>query len=267
MNETMSGKPQDASPSVVEVERLCVSYGTDEDERRVLEGVDLQVGAGGLLCIVGGSGCGKSTLLKTIIGLVEPRAGSVRLFGQPLHELVESEQEKLLQRVGVMFQYGALLNSLTVGENVALPLQMHTQLPGNLTDDLVQTRLRLVGLEGTRDLLPTELSGGMRKRAALARAMSLEPEILFCDEPGAGLDPETAAGIDRLLLSLNEQLGMSIVVVTHELLSIDRLDGDLVMLDEGRVAFAGTVSDARQQSLPQLQRFFNPDAKTQGAST
>lgn len=244
---------------VVDVEHLCVSYGRDEDERRVLEGVDLRVDSGDVLCIVGGSGCGKSTLLKTIIGLVEPRSGRVRLLGEPLHELTEKQQAALLQRVGVMFQYGALLNSLTVGENVALPLQMHTALPADFINDLVLTRLRLVGLEGTRDLMPTELSGGMRKRAALARAMSLEPEILFCDEPGAGLDPETAAGIDRLLLSLNEQLGMSIVVVTHELLSIDRLDGDLIMLDEGRVAYAGTVASARQAELPGLQRFFHPD--------
>ncbi|MBT3346383.1 MAG: ATP-binding cassette domain-containing protein [Gemmatimonadetes bacterium] len=263
----MSSNPLHTDTPVVEVRELCVSYGTDEDERRVLEGVDLHVEAGGLLCIVGGSGCGKSTLLKTIVGLVEPRSGTVRVLGQPLHELVEAEQAKLLQRVGVMFQYGALLNSLSVGENVALPLQMHTDLPADLIDDLVRTRLRLVGLDGTRDLLPTQLSGGMRKRAALARAMSLEPEVLFCDEPGAGLDPQTAAGIDRLLLSLNEQLGMSIVVVTHELLSIDRLDGDLIMLDEGSVAFAGTVSSARQADLPGLQRFFHPDTEIEVASS
>ncbi len=255
-----------SSQAVVEVENLCVSYGTDDDEHRVLDGVHVWVEDGAVLCIVGGSGCGKSTLLKTIIGLVSPKSGQVRLLGEPMHELPESEQARLLKRVGVMFQYGALLNSLTVGENVALPLQMHTELAADYVDDLVRTRLELVGLGGTVNLLPSELSGGMRKRAALARAMSLEPEILFCDEPGAGLDPETAAGIDRLLLSLNDQLGMGIVVVTHELLSIDRLNGDLIMLDAGRVAYDGTVTDARQSSLEGLQRFFHPDSTNAGSA-
>jgi phospholipid/cholesterol/gamma-HCH transport system ATP-binding protein len=143
---------------------------------------------------------------------------------------------------------------------------MHTELAADYVDDLVRTRLELVGLGGTVNLLPSELSGGMRKRAALARAMSLEPEILFCDEPGAGLDPETAAGIDRLLLSLNDQLGMGIVVVTHELLSIDRLNGDLIMLDAGRVAYDGTVTDARQSNLEGLQRFFHPDSTNAGSA-
>jgi phospholipid/cholesterol/gamma-HCH transport system ATP-binding protein len=245
--------------TLVEVANLCVSYGSDEDENRVLDGVDLRVEDGDVLCIVGGSGCGKSTLLKTIIGLVAPKSGQVRLLGESLHTLTEQDQARLLKRVGVMFQYGALLNSLTVGENVALPLQMHTDLTPDFIDDLVETRLALVGLDSTSHLLPTELSGGMRKRAALARAMSLEPEVLFCDEPGAGLDPETAAGIDRLLLSLNQQLGMGIVIVTHELMSIDRLNGDLVMLDEGRVAYRGSVASARQADMEGLRRFFYPD--------
>ena len=159
-----------------------------------------------------------------------------------------------------MFQYGALLGSLTVGENVGLPLQMHTDVDPRLIEDVVDTWLGLVGLAGAADKLPSELSGGMRKRAALARAMALEPEILFCDEPGAGLDPVTAAGIDRLLLALNERQSTTLVVVTHELLSIERLDGGLVMLDGGRVIYDGPVREAMAGSAAALRTFFHPDA-------
>ena len=243
---------------VVEVCGLSVAYG--EQAPPVLDGVDLTVRRGDMTCIVGGSGCGKSTLLKTVIGLVSPRAGDLGLLGEPLHELAEPERDALLKRVGVMFQYGAMLGSLTVAENVGLPLQMHTDLEPALIDDIVDTRLGLVGLAGSGGKLPSELSGGMRKRAALARAMALEPEVLFCDEPGAGLDPVTAAGIDRLLLSLNREQGTTVVVVTHELLSIERLDGQLVMLDGGRVVFDGTVRAAREEQRDDLRRFFNPSA-------
>jgi len=157
-----------------------------------------------------------------------------------------------------LFQHGALLNSITVGENVALPLQMHTQMSGSMIRDLVMTRLNQVGLVQAVDLMPTELSGGMRKRAALARAMALDPEILFCDEPGAGLDPVTAAEVDNLLLTINEALNTTIVIVTHELLSINRLNGQLLMLDGGQMVFSGPTADARNSTLPQLRQFFNP---------
>ena len=219
----------------------------------------MRVDAGEIAVILGGSGCGKSTLLKTIIGLVPARSGRVELLGQNLPDLVDEEQHLLLQRVGVMFQYGALLNSMTVGENVALPLEMHTELDGSLVEDIVRARLHLVGLDHAFKLLPTELSGGMRKRAALARALSLDPEILFCDEPGAGLDPVTAVGIDELLIMLNHSLGTSIVIVTHELLSISRLNGRLIMLDAGRVAFTGSVAEARESDLTAVREFFQPD--------
>ena len=242
--------------AVVEVRDLQVAYG--EEAATVLDGVDLEVRRGDMTCIVGGSGCGKSTLLKTVIGLVSPRSGDLSLLGEPLHELAEPERDALLMRVGVMFQYGAMLGSLTVADNVGLPLQMHTDLEPDLIDDIIDTRLQLVGLGGSGDKLPSELSGGMRKRAALARAMALEPEVLFCDEPGAGLDPVTAAGIDHLLLSVNQGQGTTVVVVTHELLSIERLDGNLVMLDSGQVVFDGTVRAAREQDREDLRRFFNP---------
>ena len=243
-------------PPVIDIADLCVSYG----ERSVLEGVELCVERGEIAVVLGNSGCGKSTLLKTITGLVEPLSGRVEMFGQDSSALSPEERTPLLRRIGVMFQYGALLNSLTVGENIALPLEMHTSLSASLVEEIVRTRLDLVDLGNAYELLPSELSGGMRKRAALARAMAMDPEILFCDEPGAGLDPVTAAGIDRLLLTLNQSLGITLVIVTHELLSIERLDGRLIMLEEGRVVFTGSVDQARSSDHPAVYRFFHPDS-------
>jgi len=234
-----------------------VGYG----ERLVLEGVDVQVQAGEIALIIGNSGCGKSTLLKAIIGLVQPQAGRVELFGEECGGDGAAQRDVLLRRCGVMFQYGALLNSLTVGQNVALPLQMHTNLPAALRQEVAQARLELVGLGAAHDLFPSQLSGGMRKRAALARAMAMDPEILFCDEPGAGLDPVTAAEIDALLLMLNRDLHTALVVVTHELLSIARLDGTVVMLDGGRRVFSGSVAQARQAEHLAVNRFFHPAAR------
>ena len=242
------------SPPVIDIAGLCVAYG----ERPVLQGVELRVERGEIAVVLGNSGCGKSTLLKTIIGLVEPLAGRVEMFGQDSSSLAPEERTPLLRRIGVMFQYGALLNSLTVGENIALPLEMHTDLSAALVEEIVRTRLDLVGLGNAYELLPSELSGGMRKRAALARAMAMDPEILFCDEPGAGLDPVTAAGIDRLLLTLSESLETTLVVVTHELLSIERLDGRLIMLEEGRVVFTGSMGEALSSDHPAVYRFFHP---------
>jgi phospholipid/cholesterol/gamma-HCH transport system ATP-binding protein len=239
--------------SAIEVAELKVSYG----EQTILDGVNMQVAPGDVAIVLGGSGCGKSTLLKTIIGLVEPAAGTVALFGQLRSPAEEDGPARTLKRVGVMFQYGALLNSITVGENVALPLEMHTDLGDGLIKDVVRTRLHLVGLDDAYALFPSELSGGMRKRAALARAMALDPEILFCDEPGAGLDPFTAAEIDHLLLTLNGSLGTTLVIVTHELLSIERMNGKLIMLDSGRVVFTGSVAEAKISDLPAVSRFFH----------
>ncbi len=238
----------------IDIERLRVAYG----DHLVLRDVSLHVGKGEIAVIVGGSGCGKSTLLKAAIGLVEPSSGAVRLLGSELRTLEESRQGELKKRIGVMFQYGALLNSLTIGENVALPLEMHTDLDGDLVREVVSTRLHMVGIGQAIDRYPNELSGGMRKRAALARAMVLEPDILFCDEPGAGLDPVTAAEVDRLLLTVNRSLGITLVVVTHELLSIERLGGRLLMLAGGEVLFSGTSEEARHSGKPELEGFFRP---------
>ncbi len=241
---------------VIGIDDLAVAYG----DHLVLKGVNLQVGEGERLIVLGGSGCGKSTLLKSIIGLAPIHAGRIEVLDAEPDRLPEIERDVLLRRLGVMFQYGALLNSLTVGENLALPLEMHTGLSAALVEDVVRTRLHLVGLDHAYTLLPSELSGGMRKRAALARAMVLEPEILFCDEPGAGLDPVTAAEIDHLLLTVNQSLGTTLIVVTHELLSIERLDGRLVMLDQGEVVFTGSVAQAKTSDQPVVAHFFNPGA-------
>lgn len=238
----------------LEIRGLCVAYG----ERAVLDGVDLQVEPAQIAVVVGGSGCGKSTLMRAAIGLVRPTAGRVLLFGRDLAGLPEEEEQALRRRLGVVFQQCALFNSLTVAANVALPLQMHTDLGAAAIDDLVAALLHQVGLERAEALYPGELSGGMRKRAALARALALAPELLFCDEPAAGLDPVAAAGIDSLLLVLNQTLGTTIAVITQELLSIERLDGRLAMLDEGRVVFTGSVPEARACALPVVQRFFHP---------
>ena len=238
----------------IDIQGLKVGY----DDFLILKGIDAQIDRGEIAIILGGSGCGKSTLLKTIIGLIQPRAGRVVVLGEDATELEGEDRDALSKRLGVMFQYGALLNSLTITDNIALPLEMHTDLKPDLIADIVRTRLALVGLGHAHSRFPNELSGGMRKRAALARAMVLDPEILFCDEPGAGLDPVTAAEIDELLLTLNRELNTTIVIVTHELLSIERLDGRLIMLDQGRIAFTGTIAEAKRYNHPIVYPFFHP---------
>ena len=240
--------------TAIRIDNLRVDYG----DTTVLCGIDAEIKKGEIAVVLGGSGCGKSTLLKTITGLIKPREGHVEVLGLNTTTLDEEDQSKLATRLGVMFQYGALLNSLTVGENIALPLEMHTDLPRAQINQIVRLRLDSVSLAGTQNRMPSELSGGMRKRVALARAMALDPEILFCDEPSAGLDPVTAAEIDKLLLTLNRSLGITIVIVTHELLSIGRLDGRLLMLNEGQVVFSGTVEEARRSTHSVVYPFFHP---------
>ena len=240
--------------TAIRINNLRVDY----SDTTVLCGIEAEIKKGESAVVLGGSGSGKSTLLKTITGLIKPREGHVEILGVNTATLDGEHQSKLATRLGVMFQYGALLNSLTVGENIALPLEMHTDLPRAQIDQIVSLRLDSVSLGGTQNRMPSELSGGMRKRVALARAMALDPEILFCDEPSAGLDPITAAEIDKLLLMLNRSLGITIVIVTHELMSIDRLDGRLIMLDEGQVVFSGTVEEAQRSKHSIVYPFFHP---------
>ncbi|HDY89025.1 MAG TPA: ATP-binding cassette domain-containing protein [bacterium] len=238
--------------NILEVENLHSWYGP----QHVLDGISLTVSTGEIMVILGTSGCGKTTLLKNIIRLYTPNDGSIRLLGNEMTELEEEVVEKVLKNVGIMYQNGALLNSLTVGENVALPLEMHTTMSPELRREIAELKLHQVELRNVYDKYPKELSGGMQKRAAVARAIVMDPDIIFCDEPSAGLDPVTAKGLDNLLVTLNETLGMTIVVVTHELESIKRIAHRITYLHQGRVLYQGTLEDAYEADIPQLQEFF-----------
>lgn len=238
---------------VIEVENLIVKYG----EHVVLNNISTRIAASEIRVILGTSGCGKTTLLKTLVGLLEPEQGSVKLFGKEIRDADSPETADVLKHVGVLFQNGALLGSLTVGENVALPLQMHTSLPKGVMREIVQLKLTQVDLPGAYDMMPQELSGGMRKRAALARALVLDPPLVFCDEPSAGLDPVTSAGLDELLLRLREDLGITILVVTHELSSIRTIADNVVFLQNGTVLFDGSLTDVLAIKSGPVFDFFN----------
>jgi phospholipid/cholesterol/gamma-HCH transport system ATP-binding protein len=238
---------------ILEVEKLVVKYG----EKAVLSGVTADVRPSEIKVILGASGCGKTTLLKSIIGLIPPFSGTIRLFGHVLDEPDTPESQQMLKRIGVLFQNGALLGSLTVGENIALPLQLHTAMGRALINEIVQLKLNQVNLPGAASLYPRQLSGGMRKRAALARALALDPPLLFCDEPSAGLDPVTSAGLDDLLLQLRETLGITIVVVTHELHSIERIADRIIFLHKGTVLFDGALAQAQALINGPVADFFH----------
>jgi len=206
----------------------------------VLDGVNLDVFAGETMVVMGPSGCGKSTLLRHMIGSMWPDEGRVELFGQDLGAMSDSELDSARKRFGILFQSGALFNSMTVGENVALPLREHTNLDEETIEIIVRIKLELVGLREAIDRMPSEISGGMKKRAGLARAIALDPEILFYDEPSAGLDPVTSAEIDHLIMDLSGKLGVTSVVVTHEMDSAFRIADRMAMLDRGRMLKVGT---------------------------
>jgi len=237
---------------VIKVEHLFSGYA----DVNILNNISLEVYPNEVLVILGVSGCGKTTLLKHLIGLMRPHRGSIELMGRDLLTAGEREMQDILKQVGVLFQNGALLNSLPISENLAIPLQQHTGLSDEIIEQLVRTKLGLVGLSHAYDYFPAQLSGGMRKRASLARALALDPVILFADEPGAGLDPVTASSLDRLLLTLKEQLGMTLVVVTHEVGSIKRIASRIIYLHEGSVIFSGTLNDALNSENEQLVNFF-----------
>ena len=203
--------------------------------RAVLDGINLEVYPGETVVIMGGSGCGKSTLLRCMIGTYDLDEGRIEIFGQDMAALDEEQLDEVRKRFGILFQSGALFNSMTVGENVALPLVEHTDLDHETIDIMVKIKLELVSLRPAEDRMPAEISGGMKKRAGLARAISLDPEILFYDEPSAGLDPVTSAEIDKLMIDLTKKLGVTSVVVTHEMDSAFRIADRMAMLDKGRI--------------------------------
>jgi len=207
--------------------------------RAVLDGVSVEVHPGETMVIMGGSGCGKSTLLRHMIGSMWPDEGKVELFGQDIAELTQEQLDAIRKRFGILFQSGALFNSMTVGQNVALPLKEHTTLDSDTIDIIVRIKLEQVSLREAKELMPAEISGGMKKRAGLARAVALDPEILFYDEPSAGLDPVTSAEIDKLMMDLSGKMGVASVVVTHEMDSAFRIADRMAMLDKGRMLKIG----------------------------
>jgi len=236
---------------VIEVENLSSGY----DSALVLDGVSFAVQPGEILAIVGTSGCGKTTLLRNLIGLLRPRSGAVRLWGQDITRLEEDELDRFRARFGVAFQSGALFNSISAAENVALPLR-ERGVEEELIPALVAMKLSLVGLAEAGDKMPSDLSGGMRKRVALARALALDPELVFFDEPSAGLDPVTAAGIDQLILRLRSLLGITVVAVTHSLDSIRTIADRVLMLAGGTVHFFGPLAEVSRSADPEVVRFF-----------
>lgn len=245
---------------VISVENLTAGYG----DTAILKDVTFTVAEGEILVLVGGSGCGKSTLLKHMIGLLPPMKGRILIDGVDVAGADEKAYHSLLTRIGILYQSGALLGSLTVAENVALPLSAHTDLSPDAVEHIVRLKLASVGLSGYENHLPSEISGGMAKRAGLARAMALNPKILFFDEPSAGLDPITSSDLDHLILTLNRIFGTTMVIVTHELRSIFTIARRAVMLDKKKmgVLAIGEPRRLKEESRdPVVRRFFNPEQK------
>jgi phospholipid/cholesterol/gamma-HCH transport system ATP-binding protein len=251
-----SMQPVDVSATerpVISVTNLRVKYG----EREILHGISFDVRRGETLVILGGSGSGKSTLLRTLVGLEKPSGGEVWIKGVNIARAAARQMDEIRKKMGVSFQGGALFGSMTVGENVALPLREHTQLEPSTIQIMVRIKLEQVGLASFEDYMPSQLSGGMRKRAAVARALAMDPEILFFDEPSAGLDPIIAAGIDELILELKKAYGITMVVVTHELASAFLIADRMLLIDRGDLVMAGTREELRASTNPHVRQFLD----------
>ncbi len=243
----------DDARSILEVRNLNSFYG----RRQVLEDISFRVPAGKVTVIMGVSGCGKSTLLRHLIGLKPTDPAQIFVDGKDLAAFDSREMEAYRKRIGVLFQAGALFNSMTVRDNIAVPLRVHTHLAEPTISIMVRIKLHQVGLTRFADYMPSQLSGGMRKRAGLARALAMDPEILFVDEPSSGLDPITAAGLDDLILELREAMGMTLIVVTHELESAFRIADQLIVLDQGRVLAAGPPESIRESRDERVVQFLS----------
>lgn len=244
---------QGAAP-IIEVSHVSTRFG----QAVVHADVSLLVKKGEIFAIAGGNGCGKSTLLREIVGLLTPSSGSIRLFGADSRQLEEYDGRSIHRRFGVMFQQGGLFSSLTLAENVAVPLREHTLLSPRLIRDIVVTKIAMVGLPpDSAAKYPNELSGGMRRRAALARAIVMDPELLFLDEPTAGLDPIIAAGFDDLVLSLKSLLGLTVVMVTHDLDSLWRIASRVAVLGNGTVLGVGTMRELSKSEDPVIREYFH----------
>ena len=237
----------------IDVSHLVTHYGS----RKILDDVNVQARQGEIMVIMGGSGSGKSTLLRHLLGLHQPTSGSIKLLGKDITKLTADAMYDLRKNMGVAFQGGALFNSMSVGENVELPLREHTQLDDNTIRIMSRMKLEVVNLAGFENLMPSELSGGMIKRAALARAIVMDPRLLFFDEPSAGLDPVVSAELDELILTLRDAMNMTIVVVTHELESAFKIADRITVLDQGRILMSDTTAAVRASDNPRIQSLLN----------
>jgi phospholipid/cholesterol/gamma-HCH transport system ATP-binding protein len=247
----------DGTQAVIQVRDLVTHYGP----RLILKGISLDVADGEIMIIMGGSGSGKSTLLRYLMALEVPTSGSIKLNGRDLGSLDTRRMIELRKSIGVAFQGGALFSSMTVGENIILPLVEHTDLDRRTMEIMARMKLELVDLAGFEDLMPAELSGGMIKRVAFARAVIMDPKILFCDELSAGLDPVVASALDELILRLREALNMTVVVVTHELESVFKIADRVTVLDHGEILFIGTVKELRKSKSERIQNLLNRQAE------
>ena len=242
---------------VISVKNLTKNFGS----RRILNGITLDIYQGETLVIMGGSGCGKSTFLRHLIGSIRPDSGEVWMFGRDIAKATDDQMDEIRKKFGMLFQSGALFDSMTVAENIALPLREHAKLDENIINIVIKMKLELVGLRGFENLMPSQLSGGMKKRVGLARAIVMDPKIVFYDEPTAGLDPVMTGVVDKLTIDLTKKLQITSVVVTHDMNSVFRIADRIVMLHQGNILQIGTPDEIKHSKNPHVQQFITGEAE------